>query len=105
MSQNKFIRVWTDLDVEKLKRELLLIGDLYGTCGNCQQLGLNYLKDKKCPKCGVVFKYLATNSKNSSEILKILNRIKSEKLDLILIDREDYNRSLAHDLAKDLFKK
>ncbi|MCB1192592.1 MAG: hypothetical protein H7A23_04925 [Leptospiraceae bacterium] len=104
MAQNKFIRVWTNFNIEALKKNILLIDDLYGTCGNCKQLGLNYTKDKKCPKCGCEFKYLATNSKNPVDIIQILNRIKSEKLALILIDREDYNRSLAHDIAKDLFK-
>jgi hypothetical protein len=46
-----FVRVWTSLDPSEIKKHLLLIDDLYGSCANCKQLGLNYLKDKECPGC------------------------------------------------------
>ena len=104
ISKNKFIRVWSSLDVEEVKKHLLLIDDLYGTCANCKQLGLNYLKDKTCPGCKTNFKYIATNQKNPSDISKIALRIQSESLSFTLIDREDYNKSIAFDAAKDLFK-
>ena len=102
--KKNFIRVWNRLDASEVKKELLLIDDLYGTCANCKQLGLNYLKDKICPGCKAVFKYVATNLKNLDDIKKILNRIESEKLKLILIEKEDYTISTAKDAAKDLFK-
>ncbi len=103
-SKNKFIRVWSSLDVEEVKKYLLLIDDLYGTCANCKQLGLNYLKDNTCPGCKTKFKYIATNQKSPSDIAKIAQRIHSESLSFTLIDRDDYNKSLAFDAAKDLFK-
>lgn len=98
------IRIWTSIQLDTIKKQLLLIDDLYGTCANCKQLGLNYLKDKKCTGCNTQFKYIATNSKSSSDVLKILNRIQKENLPLILIDREDYNRAITQDNVKDLFK-
>ncbi|MCU0824077.1 MAG: hypothetical protein MUF77_05495 [Leptospira sp.] len=100
----KFVRVWRKLAVEEIKKQLLYIDDLYGTCGNCKRLGLNYLKDKKCPDCGIQFKYLATKVNNTAEVGKILSRIEKEGLDYILIEREDFERSNAADAARDLFK-
>ena len=98
------IRVWKTLDVEEIKKHLLLIDDLYGSCANCKQLGLNYTKDKICPGCKTNFKYIATNLKKQEDIKKILNRIETDKLDLILIEKEDYTLANAKDAAKDLFK-
>lgn len=100
----KYVRVWKKLSVSEVSSQMMLIDDLYGTCGNCKHLGLNYTKDKDCPECKTKFRYLATNSKSPSEIAKILNRIEKEGLDLILIDREDFNQSKAKDAVKDLFK-
>jgi hypothetical protein len=103
-NKSKFIRVWKQMDGEEIKKQLLYIDDLYGTCGNCKKLGLNYLKDKKCPDCGAVFKYLATKITNPSEVGKILARIQKENLDLTLIEREDFEKSNARDAVRDLFK-
>ncbi len=103
-NKSKFIRVWKQIDGEEIKKQLLYIDDLYGTCGNCKKLGLNYIKDKKCPECGAHFKYLATKITNPAEVGKILARIQKENLDLTLIEREDYERANARDAVKDLFK-
>lgn len=100
----KYIRVWKKLSVSEVSSQLMIIDDLYGTCGKCKHLGLNYTKDKSCPACGTKFKYLATNLKAPGDIAKVLARIEKENLDFILIDREDYNQSKAKDAVKDLFK-
>lgn len=99
-----YIRVWQELELEQLKKHLLLIDDLYGTCANCKQLGLNYTKDKTCPGCKTEFQYLATSSNKPEEIKKILNRIKTDNLKLTLIEKEDYTNANAKNQAKDLFK-
>jgi hypothetical protein len=103
-SKLKSVRVWTQLKVDDVKKKLLYIDDLYGTCGNCRRLGLNYLKDKVCPECKTEFRYIATNLKNPAEIQKILNRLEKENIQLTMIDREDFDRSNARDAAQDLFK-
>ncbi|TGL60976.1 hypothetical protein [Leptospira sarikeiensis] len=100
----KYIRVWKKLSVSEITSQLMIIDDLYGTCGKCKHLGLNYTKDRSCPECGSKFKYLATNLKSPADIAKVLARIEKENLDLILIDREDYTLSKAKDAVKDLFK-
>ncbi|EQA44219.1 hypothetical protein LEP1GSC050_3270 [Leptospira broomii serovar Hurstbridge str. 5399] len=104
VDDGKYIRVWKKMSVSEVTSHLLIIDDLYGTCGNCKHLGLNYTKDRSCPKCGSKFKYLATNLKAPGEIAKVLARIEKEGMEFILIDREDYTQSKAKDAVKDLFK-
>jgi len=99
----RFVRVWKTLEPDKVKKQLLYIDDLYGTCGNCKKLGLNYLKDKTCPDCKTTFLYLASKAK-TADVAKILARIQKEGLKLELIEREDLERTSAQDAARDLFK-
>lgn len=103
--RTRSIRVWTTLDLDEVNQHLMLIDDLYGTCANCKQLGLNYLKDHSCPGCGATFQYIATNLKNPADSGKILSRMAQENLKLRLIDRGDYERGSARDALGDLFKK
>ncbi|MCB1177297.1 MAG: hypothetical protein KDK36_06940 [Leptospiraceae bacterium] len=102
--KKNFVRIWKHLDTEEVDNHLLLIEDLYGSCFKCKKLGLNYLKDKTCPSCGTKFKYLATKLKDQGEIIKILNKIQTNNLELLLIERDDYNKAQARDALKDLFK-
>ncbi|MCC5815971.1 MAG: hypothetical protein JJT78_14555 [Leptospira sp.] len=103
-SKTKYVRVWKKLQISEVKQFLLYVDDLYGTCGNCKKLGLNYLKDKSCPDCKTTFKYIATNSKNPADVAKLLSRMEKENISLTMIDREDFERSSAKDAALDLFK-
>lgn len=98
------IRVWTSLNLREVRQHLLLIDDLYGSCANCRQIGLNYTKDKKCSNCSTHFRYVATRLKDPAAIAKILRRLRSEGLELQLIDREDFERSSAKDALQDLFQ-
>ncbi len=102
-SRIRNVRVWTTVDAEEVKKRLLIIEDLYGACGNCKQLGLNFVKDRKCPACGAEFKYLATKVKDPGEIAKILKRIQKENLAVQLIDRDDFERAAARDAISNLF--
>jgi hypothetical protein len=102
--KTSFIRVWAKLDAEEVEKHLLLIDDLYGSCGSCKKLGLNYLKDKSCPSCKTTFKYIATKLKAPEDIIKILQRMQTNNIDLILVERDDYTKAQAKDALKDLFK-
>ncbi len=97
------VRIWQDVDLNEVREHLMIIEDLYGACGKCNQLGLNYTKDRRCTGCGVEFKYLATRLTDPGEVAKILKRIQSESLPLKLIDRADLERAGAHDAARSLF--
>ncbi len=105
MSEKRFVRIWTEINVEEVEKHLIYIEDLYGSCGNCKKLGLNYLKDIKCPACGTTFKYAATTLKSPADSIKILNRIKSAGVQLTLIEREDFTKAQAKDALGSLFKK
>ena len=98
------IRIWQYVDLEQIRKHLLLVDDLYGTCGNCKQIGLNYTKDTSCSKCKTEFHYLATNQKKLADIAKILKRIQSSNLNLIVIDRSDFEHSSAKLSAQLLFR-
>ncbi len=103
--KSKFVRVWQRLPVEEVRKKLLYVDDLYGTCGNCKKLGLNYLKDRICPACKTEFRYITVNSKNPADVTKILSRLEKESIPLIMIDRDDFEKSSAKDAAEELFKK
>ena len=97
------VRIWQTIDVEAVRKQLLFVDDLYGSCGNCKQLGLNYLKDRTCPGCGAEFRYISTRLTNPAEVAKILARIEKENLGLQLIDRDDFERAGAKDALNNLF--
>lgn len=100
--QRRSVRIWQEVDIASVKTRLMLIDDLYGSCANCGNLGLNFVKDRNCPQCGTTFEYLATRS--PSETGKILARIHSENLPLKLIDRADFDKASATDALGNLFK-
>lgn len=102
--QHKSVRVWQKLNVEAVRKQLLIIDDLYGSCASCKQLGLNYLKDTQCTGCGTTFRYLATTLRKPGEVARILARIEKEGLDLTVLDRDDFERAEAKDALNDLFK-
>ncbi len=101
-SARRSVRIWQEVDIDTVKKHLMLIDDLYGSCASCKNLGLNFVKDRTCPQCGTTFEYLATRS--PSETGKILARIRAEKLPLKLIDRADYDKASATDALGNLFK-
>lgn len=98
-----FIRVWQKLDIKEVQKHLLLIDDLYGSCANCKQIGLNFLKNSVCPNCDVKFQYLATRLKSPAESAKILKRIEQDGLSFTLIDRDDFDRAAAGGSFDSLF--
>ena len=103
--KQRAIRVWKHLDIKNVKEHLLLVDDLYGSCASCKQLGLNYLKDRKCTKCGTEFRYLSTRLRDPAQVSRILKRIQTDSLPFTLIDRDDYEKADARTSVQDLFSK
>lgn len=85
----KLIRIYRQLDIDAIKKHLLLYGDLSGQCAACGQLGVK-LDVPTCPSCQAEFKYLAfKNIKDHyPKILKLL----SERSALTLVDHDDFKR-------------
>ncbi len=102
--KRRAVRAWLYLDIDKVREQLMLIDDSYGTCANCKHLGLSYAKDRTCPGCGTTFKYAATKLKKPAEVAKIAQRIMNQDIPLQLIDRDDIERGSAKDAVSDLFK-
>ncbi|MCB1160318.1 MAG: hypothetical protein KDK45_22640 [Leptospiraceae bacterium] len=104
LGKDIYLRIWKKMDVQEIKDHLITVDDLYGTCGKCKQLGLNYTKDRKCKNCGTEFRYITSTSKDKQDIIKILERIKKDSLSLTVIEREDYVKADAFNSIKGLFK-
>lgn len=102
---HKFMRIYRELEPEEIKKKLMIIEDLYGACASCGQLGLTFTKNKTCPGCNATFAYVMTKLKNPADIHKILARIKAEGLSLVMIEKDDYERTSARDAVGDLFSK
>lgn len=100
----QFIRVYQEYDVNEVKRQLLIVGDLSADCGACRELGLD-LSDAVCKGCGTAFKYVSSRRAEShqGERFKLVKRIKDKRPDLIFIDYGDYDKLMGQQKARDLF--
>lgn len=97
------VRVWQKLNSDEVKQHLLLAGELTANCENCQHLGIDFFKEKKCPQCGTDFKYIGFRKKdNKAEELFAIKRLKEKRPDLIIVDCEDIKRAFGKSKARDL---
>ena len=100
------IRVWQAVDIENLKKHLLIVGDITGDCAECRELGIPYATAKNCPKCGTEFRFIA--SRFSTGGLKLgagaVKRIKDRRPDLTFIDYDDFRNITGKQSAHDFFK-
>ncbi|MFH1790879.1 MAG: hypothetical protein ABH885_02710 [Candidatus Omnitrophota bacterium] len=99
MSQHVFIRVWSELDMDLIKRHTLIAGDPAGDCANCKEVGINIQVSKKCPNCGTEFKYIATRLQNNPSQAR---KLKAKRPDLTAIDLSDYKEAYGRSQARDL---
>ncbi len=91
-----YIRVWENLDVEEVKKHLLIWGVLDGMCANCKKVGLR-LEEKICPECKTEFKYLALREKNTgANVFKI----KKRRPEITIIDYKDFFEQSSIEKAK-----
>ncbi len=86
---HRLIRVYKNLDIHEIKEHLLICGDLSGQCAKCQELGVKF-DVPKCPQCGADFKFLAF--KNIRDHYPKVQKLLSERPDLVLVDHDDFKR-------------
>lgn len=91
-----FIRVWKEIDMKDIADHLIVVGDISGDCSKCRELGIDYTKKTACPKCGTVFKYIASRTREVGRIVK-------KRPDLIFVDLEDYKKIMGKTMAYRLF--
>ncbi len=91
-----FLRVWQDIDLEDIKKHLLVIGELSAECFSCHQLGIDR-KSRSCPQCGTVFKYMGFRRKLRAQDFK---NFKKERAGVVLIDFFDFKKALGKEEAR-----
>jgi len=96
-----FIRVYQSLDIEELKKHLLIYGDLSANCANCQAIDIK-LTATRCPECQTEFKYVAFRNLRSH--LAKLPRLQQERPDVIFIDHDDFQHHWGAWKAKNFLK-
>ena len=98
--EQKFIRVYQPLDIQEVKRHLLIAGDLSGCCSACQALDIPF-EAERCPSCHTAFHYLSFRRPDTqrAKIAKIARRRPS----LRIIDFQDYEREAGSLKARELF--
>ena len=100
-----YIRIWQACDIEELKKHLLIVGDVTADCANCRELGLEYAQLKSCPKCGTVFRFIATRTAGKLDRNRgaTVRRIKDRRPDLTFIDYDDYKEITGKQQAREFF--
>lgn len=93
-----FLRVWNERDIEDIEKHLLVVGELSADCFACHEVGLDS-SSKKCPACGVNFKYIGLRRKDP---VNYLRRVKEEKTDIVFIDFEDFKKVISKRDARKL---
>ena len=97
----KFIRVYQNLDVHKIKPHILIYGDLGGACGHCNAIDIK-LESPRCPSCQNDFKFV-TFRNIKTHIPKVV-RLLEQNPQMIIVDFEDYKQSEGANKAKEFFK-
>lgn len=101
----EYIRTFLEYDLEHISKHLLVVGDLAGDCYNCRELGLDPYQTKVCPNCKTEFKFIASRRMDQfpGERFAIARRLRSKRSDLILLDYQDFTKTLGHKKARDFF--
>jgi len=101
-----FIRVWQACDVAGITPHLLIVGDIAADCANCRELGIDWINQKTCPKCGTEFRFIASRKTTKLDRNRNINikRIKEQRPELTFIDYEDYKEMTGKQNARDFFK-
>ena len=97
----EFIRVYRKLDLDEIKKHLLIFGTLSASCGNCQELGIKF-DAQRCPQCQATFRYIAFQ--NIKDHLNKINKIHADSRGLVIVDHDDYKRLIGAKKAKDFLR-
>ncbi len=100
-----YLRIWQACDIAEITKHLLIVGELTADCAACRELGINYSQAHQCPKCGTIFRFIA--SRNTGKLDRgragTVKRIKDRRPDLTFIDYEDYKEITGKTQAREFF--
>ena len=102
MTEGKYIRIWQELELDDIRKHLLIAGDPTGDCSNCKAVGLNIAVSTSCPECKTVFKYIATRLQNNPSQAR---RLKKKRPDLMAIELSDFKEACARENARNFLDK
>lgn len=100
-----YMRIWQAVDIQNIKKQLLMVGDITADCANCRELGIRYAEVRICPKCGEEFKFITARSAVGSlrSMGSTVKRIKGRRPDLTFIDYDDYKSLTGKQSAREFF--
>lgn len=101
--QEGYIRTWKKVDIEKVKKHLLLVDSGYGICNSCKKLGIKPLEEDSCPQCKTPFLYIALPKGDMAQIKRLLEKIEKKRSPILIIDKEDFQKIEAKKTLHDLF--
>ena len=93
-----FVRVWEELDLADIEKHLIVVGDLSAECFGCHKVGIDS-KARACPDCSAIFKYIGFRRKVQ---ISYLRKVRDERPRIVIIDFDDFKRSLAKRDARKL---
>ena len=100
------IRVWSQFDIEEIKKHMMVAGELSASCEKCQHFGINFALARECPNCRTPFHYICLRHKdNKSDELSALGRLKDKRPDLVIIEYDDIKRAAGKSKAHQLFER
>lgn len=99
-----FIRVWRELEIDLIPKQIIIAGQISGSCGNCNEIGLDYTKVKFCPKCNTEFKFISLRQERNAIDFPTIKKIQQTRDDLIFIDYNDFKRLEGKLKAKEFFE-
>ena len=95
--EKRFIRIWSELEIEDIAEHLIVIGELKGTCNKCQALGLD-LTSKACPACNTEFKYATFISAHDRGAQ--FNKMRAREGRVAFVDYDDFKKAIGEVKAK-----
>ena len=99
-----YMRVWQAVDIEGIKKHLVIAGDLMGDCASCRELGIKYAQEKFCPGCKTEFRFITARAAVGSmkSMGGVVKRIKDRRPDLTFVDYDDFQSLTGKMSARDL---
>jgi hypothetical protein len=99
----EYMRVWKELDIQKVKDHIIMVDDMLGYCPGCKTIGIELKDLKTCPSCDREFRYVTSQEARGGRF-DIVMRMKKKLPDLTFVDYDDYIRVTGQKEAKELFK-
>jgi len=93
-----FVRTWEDFDLVDIEKHLIVVGDLSSECFCCHKVGVDS-KARACSDCSAIFKYIGFRRKIQ---MPYLYKVREERPRIVIIDFDDFKRSLAKRDARKL---